>query len=111
MKLKNRLKNKTRQRVLGGFIIEPIISCGGQVELPKGFLKKAYNEIRRNGGICISDEVQVGCGRVGKSFYFQAHNVIPDIITIGKPLGNGHLIGAVICKRNCRKFCQWNGIL
>ena len=57
------------------------------VELPKGFLKKAYNEIRRNGGICISDEVQVGCGRVGKSFWgFQAHNVIPDIITIGKPL-------------------------
>ena len=93
-------KIKQDKRVLGGFIIEPIISCGGQVELPKGFLKKAYNEIRRNGGICISDEVQVGCGRVGKSFWgFQAHNVIPDIITIGKPLGNGHPIGAVICKK------------
>ena len=48
----------------------------------------------------MSDEVQVGCGRVGKSFWgFQAHDVIPDIITIGKPLGNGHPIGAVICKK------------
>ena len=56
--------------------------------------------IRKNGGICISDEVQVGCGRIGKSFWgFQAHNVIPDIITIGKPLGNGHPIGAVICTK------------
>tara|TARA_B100001248_G_scaffold103616_2_gene77211 strand:- start:2351 stop:5380 length:3030 start_codon:yes stop_codon:yes gene_type:complete len=93
-------KIKLDRRILGGFIIEPIISCGGQVELPKGFLKKAYNEIRNNGGICISDEVQVGCGRIGKSFWgFQAHNVIPDIITVGKPLGNGHPIGAVICKK------------
>ena len=91
---------KTKKRKLGGFIIEPIISCGGQVELPKGFLKKSYEIIRKNGGICISDEVQVGCGRLGKSFWgFQLHDVVPDIITIGKPLGNGHPIGAVVCTK------------
>ena len=91
-------KIKSQNKKLGGFIIEPIISCGGQVELPKGYLKKAYKIIRENGGICISDEVQVGCGRVGKKFWgFQLHDVIPDIITIGKPLGNGHPIGAVVC--------------
>ena len=93
-------KIKSKKRGLGGFIIEPILSCGGQVELPKGFLKDTYNLVRKNGGVCISDEVQVGCGRLGKSFWgFEIHNVVPDIITIGKPLGNGHPIGAVVCSK------------
>jgi 4-aminobutyrate aminotransferase-like enzyme len=93
-------KIKKKKRGLGGFIIEPIISCGGQVELPNGFLKKAYKEVRKNGGVCISDEVQVGCGRMGKTFWgFQMHNVIPDIITIGKPIGNGHPVGVVVCTK------------
>ena len=85
-------------RNVGGFIIEPIISCGGQIELPKGFLNKAYQLVRAAGGICISDEVQTGCGRMGKTFWgFQLHDVVPDIVTIGKPLGNGHPIAAVAC--------------
>jgi len=85
-------------RNVGAFIIEPIISCGGQIELPPGFLTNAYNYVRKAGGLCISDEVQVGCGRIGKSFWgFQLHNVVPDIITIGKPLGNGHPLAAVAC--------------
>ncbi|MEP0266559.1 aminotransferase class III-fold pyridoxal phosphate-dependent enzyme [Dokdonia sp.] len=85
-------------RTVGAFIIEPIISCGGQIELPKGFLAKAYTYIRNAGGLCISDEVQTGCGRMGKTFWgFQLHGVIPDIVTIGKPLGNGHPIAAVAC--------------
>jgi 4-aminobutyrate aminotransferase-like enzyme len=85
-------------RGVGAFIIEPIISCGGQIELPDGFLKKAYEHVRKAGGLCISDEVQVGCGRVGKTFWgFQLHDVVPDIVTIGKPLGNGHPIAAVAC--------------
>lgn len=80
------------------FIIEPIISCGGQIELPEGFLEKSYQIIRDAGGICISDEVQTGCGRMGKSFWgFQLYHVVPDIVTIGKPLGNGHPIAAVAC--------------
>jgi 4-aminobutyrate aminotransferase-like enzyme len=80
--------------------LEPIISCGGQVELPEGFLKGAYEAVRNDGGYCISDEVQVGCGRMGKTFWgFELHDVIPDIVTIGKPLGNGHPIGAVVCTR------------
>ncbi|WBX74066.1 aminotransferase class III-fold pyridoxal phosphate-dependent enzyme [Tenacibaculum pacificus] len=85
-------------RNVGAFIIEPIISCGGQVELPTGFLSKAYQKIRKVGGICISDEVQTGCGRMGKTFWgFQLRDVVPDIVTIGKPLGNGHPIAAVAC--------------
>ncbi len=85
-------------RGLGAFIIEPIISCGGQIELPEGFLSETYAYIRKAGGLCISDEVQVGCGRMGKTFWgFQLHDVIPDIVTIGKPLGNGHPLAAVAC--------------
>lgn len=87
-------------RGVGAFIIEPIISCGGQVELPEGFLAKAYEKVRAAGGLCISDEVQTGCGRMGKTFWgFQLHDVIPDIVTIGKPLGNGHPLAAVACTR------------
>lgn len=95
-------------RGIGAFIIEPIISCGGQIELPKGFLAKAYEYIREVGGLCISDEVQTGCGRVGKAFWgFQLHNVVPDIVTIGKPLGNGHPLAAVACTQEvAEKFAN-----
>ena len=85
-------------RNVGAFICESIISCGGQIELPENFLKLAYESVRKAGGLCISDEVQVGCGRLGTAFWgFQLHNVIPDIVTIGKPLGNGHPLAAVVC--------------
>ena len=64
--------------------------------------------VRASGGLCISDEVQTGCGRMGKAFWgFQLHDVIPDIVTIGKPLGNGHPIGAVACtKEVAEKFAN-----
>ena len=91
-------KMHQQNKKVGGFIMEPIISCGGQVELPEGFLKEAYQKVKKAGGLCISDEVQTGVGRVGKTFWgFQMHNVVPDIVTIGKPLGNGHPIAAVAC--------------
>lgn len=83
---------------IGAFIIEPIISCGGQIELPDGFLNAAYKMVKNQGGLCISDEVQTGCGRMGSTFWgFQLHDVVPDIVTIGKPLGNGHPVAAVAC--------------
>ncbi|MGV8815608.1 MAG: aminotransferase class III-fold pyridoxal phosphate-dependent enzyme [Gelidibacter sp.] len=95
-------------RGVGAFIIEPIISCGGQIELPQGFLAKAYSLIRAAGGLCISDEVQTGCGRMGETFWgFQLHDVVPDIVTIGKPLGNGHPLAAVACtKEVAEKFAN-----
>jgi 4-aminobutyrate aminotransferase-like enzyme len=85
---------------VAAFICESIISCGGQIELPTGFLDSAYQSVRIAGGLCIADEVQVGCGRVGSHFWgFQLHGVIPDIVTIGKPIGNGHPLAAVVCTR------------
>lgn len=87
-------------RNVAGFICESILSCGGQIELPGGYLKIAYESVRKAGGICIADEIQVGCGRVGSAFWgFQLHEVVPDIVTIGKPIGNGHPLAAVVCTR------------
>ena len=78
-------------------IFESVISCGGQVELPEHFLSRAYQYIRSAGGVCVADEVQTGCGRPGNHFWaFEAYEVIPDIVTIGKPIGNGHPLGAVV---------------
>ncbi len=89
---------KQKNIPLAGLIVESIISCGGQIELPEGFLQKSFELVRAENGVCIIDEVQVGCGRVGKTFWgFQLHKVIPDIVTIGKPLGNGHPLAAVVC--------------
>ncbi|PQJ82662.1 aminotransferase class III-fold pyridoxal phosphate-dependent enzyme [Polaribacter glomeratus] len=97
-----------QNKEVGGFFIEPIISCGGQVELPNGFLQEAYQKVRKAGGLCVSDEVQTGIGRMGKTFWgFELHNVIPDIVTMGKPLGNGHPIAAVACtKEVAEKFAN-----
>ncbi len=57
-----------KEEMLAAFIIEPIISCGGQIELPKGFLSAAYQLVRKAGGVCISDEVQTGLRTNGKNF-------------------------------------------
>ncbi|MBS1485979.1 MAG: aminotransferase class III-fold pyridoxal phosphate-dependent enzyme [Bacteroidetes bacterium] len=79
------------------FIFESVISCGGQVELPQNFLSEAYALTRSAGGVCVADEVQTGCGRAGDYFWtFQQHQVVPDIVTIGKPIGNGHPLGVVV---------------
>ena len=90
-------KIRNHEGEFAAFIAEPIVGCGGQVPLPPGYLKQIYPEIRAQGGLCISDEVQVGFGRLGKVFWgFELQEVIPDIVVLGKPMGNGHPIGAVV---------------
>jgi 4-aminobutyrate aminotransferase-like enzyme len=85
---------------IAAFIAESLPSCGGQVVLPQGFLQAVYQQVRKAGGVCIADEVQVGFGRVGSHFSgFETQNVVPDIVTLGKPIGNGYPIGAVITTR------------
>lgn len=85
-------------RNVSAFFCESMISCGGQIDLPKDYLKHAYAHVHSAGGVCIADEVQVGFGRVGHTFWaFEKHEIIPDIITMGKPIGNGHPMAAVVC--------------
>ena len=79
------------------FIVESMLGCGGQVELPPGYLKAAFAAARSAGAVCIADEVQVGFGRVGTHFWaFETQDVVPDIVTLGKPIGNGHPMAAVV---------------
>ncbi|MBW1697181.1 MAG: aminotransferase class III-fold pyridoxal phosphate-dependent enzyme [Deltaproteobacteria bacterium] len=79
------------------FICESMMSCAGQVILPDGYLKGSFRYVRAAGGVCIADEVQVGFGRAGSHFWaFETQSVVPDIVTLGKPMGNGHPLAAVI---------------
>ncbi|MDA0136688.1 aminotransferase class III-fold pyridoxal phosphate-dependent enzyme [Solirubrobacter deserti] len=79
------------------FFAEPILGCAGQVVPPPGYLERAFEVVREAGGLCVIDEVQTGFGRVGEHFWaFELGGVVPDIVTMGKPIGNGHPLGAVV---------------
>ncbi|GAO44206.1 aminotransferase class III-fold pyridoxal phosphate-dependent enzyme [Flavihumibacter petaseus] len=79
------------------FICETLLGVGGQIPLPPGYLQAVYRAVRAVGGICIADEVQVGFGRVGEKFWgFELQDVEPDIVVLGKPIGNGHPLAAVV---------------
>ena len=79
------------------FLVEPILGCGGQVELPPEYLRETFAHVHAAGAINIADEVQVGMGRAGSHMWaFEAQGAVPDIVTIGKPIGNGHPLAAVI---------------
>ncbi|MCL4131897.1 UNVERIFIED_CONTAM: hypothetical protein GTU68_034400 [Idotea baltica] len=89
-------------RTICAFIAESMQSCGGQVIPPKNYLREVYKHVRNAGGVCIADEVQVGFGRVGShwwAFQLQGEDVVPDIVTLGKPIGNGHPISLVVTTR------------
>ena len=82
------------------FVIDTIISSGGVVEPPRGYLKAAAEIIRNAGGLFVADEVQPGFGRTGKQFWgYEADGLIPDIVTMGKPMGNGHPLAATVSRR------------
>ncbi|CAB1082686.1 Aminotransferase, class III [Olavius algarvensis Delta 1 endosymbiont] len=79
------------------FICESMLGCGGQIVLPENYLAEAFRHVRAAGGLCLVDEVQVGFGRAGTHFWaFETQDVVPDIVTLGKPMGNGHPLAAVI---------------
>jgi 4-aminobutyrate aminotransferase-like enzyme/Ser/Thr protein kinase RdoA (MazF antagonist) len=88
---------KAQRRGLAGFIAESLPSVGGQIVMPPGYLADVYRYVRAAGGLCIVDDVQTGFGRVGTHFWgFEMQGVTPDIVVLGKPIGNGHPLGAVI---------------
>ncbi|KAK2704160.1 ethanolamine-phosphate phospho-lyase-like [Artemia franciscana] len=90
-----------RGRSIAGFLSEIIVVNAGVVVPPNGYYQGLYRAVREAGGLCIADEVQTGLGRMGEHFWaFQQHGVLPDIITIGKQLGNGYPLAAVITTRD-----------
>jgi len=95
---------ENNQSYIAAFIAEPIVGCGGQAPLAKGYLNEVYPFIRAQGGICISDEVQTGFGRLGDVFWgYELYDVVPDIVVLGKPIGNGHPLAAVVCTNEIAK--------
>jgi 4-aminobutyrate aminotransferase-like enzyme/Ser/Thr protein kinase RdoA (MazF antagonist) len=89
-----------RGRGVAAYIAETCPSVGGQIIFPPRYLEKVYESVRAAGGVCIADEVQTGLGRMGTSFWaFEDQHVEPDIVVMGKPLGNGHPIAAVATTR------------
>lgn len=96
-----RIEELTRSgRPPAAFLAEPFYGNAGGMALPEGYLKRVYAAVRRAGGLCVADEVQVGYGRLGHHFWgFEQQGVVPDIVTVAKAMGNGHPLGAVITTR------------
>jgi 4-aminobutyrate aminotransferase-like enzyme/Ser/Thr protein kinase RdoA (MazF antagonist) len=84
-------------RGLAAFIAESLPSSAGQIVLPDGYLQAAHAAARSAGAVIIADEVQIGFGRVGSHLWaFETQGAVPDIITMGKPIGNGHPMAALV---------------
>jgi 4-aminobutyrate aminotransferase-like enzyme/Ser/Thr protein kinase RdoA (MazF antagonist) len=82
------------------FIAESLMGTAGNIVLPDAYLATVFAAARKAGALVISDEVQVGVGRMGDTFWgFELSGVVPDIVTMGKPLGNGHPLAAVVTTR------------
>lgn len=90
-------KLKREGRDVAAYIAETLPSVAGQIVFPAGYLEAAYKYVRAAGGVCIADEVQVGFGRLGTHFWgFETQGVVPDIVVLGKPIGNGFPLAAVV---------------
>ncbi len=88
---------KAKGHGVAGFIAETFPSVGGQIIPPKGYLPAVYEKIRAAGGVCIADEVQTGLGRLGEYYFgFEHQGALPDIVVMGKPIGNGHPLGVLV---------------
>ncbi len=95
---------------VAGFIAETFPSVGGQIIPPQGYLPAVYDKIRAAGGVCIADEVQTGLGRLGEYYFgFEHQGAQPDIVVMGKPIGNGHPLGVLVTTKDIAESFD-NGI-
>jgi 4-aminobutyrate aminotransferase-like enzyme len=95
-------------------LVDSIFSSDGVFADPPGFMRAAVEAVHRAGGMFIADEVQCGFGRTGSAFWgFERHGVLPDVVTLGKPMGNGYPMGAVVTRPEildafCARFGYFN---
>ena len=86
---------------VAALLVDTIFSSDGVVAEPRGFLQDAVRHVRAAGGLFIADEVQPGFGRLGESMWgFERHDVRPDLVTMGKPMGNGYPVAALVGRRD-----------
>lgn len=91
--------------------MEPILSSGGMLTLPIGYMKAMKAHCERRGMLLIVDEAQTGIGRCGDMFAFQHEDVVPDILTLSKTLGNGLPLSAVVTSNHIAKASEAKGFL
>ncbi|KAE8153750.1 pyridoxal phosphate-dependent transferase [Aspergillus avenaceus] len=96
---------------LAAFIMEPILSTGGILDLPKGYLKRMCEECRKRGMLIIMDEAQTGVGRTGRMFAFEHEEVVPDILCLSKTLGCGLPLASVSTTTEIERGCKEAGFL
>jgi 4-aminobutyrate aminotransferase-like enzyme len=96
---------------LAAVIQETVLSSGGMITLPPGYLKAMKAHCEKRGMLLIIDEAQTGIGRAGDMFAFQHEGVVPDILTLSKTLGNGIPLSATITSHKIAKTCQERGFL
>lgn len=96
---------------LACMIVETILSTGGIIELPQGYLKALKKKCEERGMLLIIDEAQTGIGRTGSMFSFEHHGIVPDILTLSKSLGAGTALAAVITSEEIEKVCYDNGFV
>lgn len=93
------------------FMIDSGFTSNGIPDVPDGYLARVVEKVRAAGGLVIADEVQIGFTRSGTHFWgIQMHDVVPDFVTLGKPIGNGYPLGAVVTTRTIlERFCAETG--
>jgi 4-aminobutyrate aminotransferase-like enzyme len=84
---------------LAAFLCDTIFDSQGSLAAPSDYFRRVYEKVRAAGGLCIADEVQAGLCRTGSWWGFEQYEVVPDIVTLGKPMGDGHPLAAVITSR------------
>lgn len=96
-----------RDQGVAAFMCDTIFDTQGTLEAPRDYFTHVYKKVRNAGGLCIADEVQAGLARTGKMWGFEHYDVVPDIVTVGKPMGDGHPLAAVITtKKIAEAFAQ-----
>jgi 4-aminobutyrate aminotransferase-like enzyme len=96
---------------LAAFIMEPILSTGGILDLPKGYLKRMVAECKKRGMLVIMDEAQTGVGRTGQMFAFEHDEIVPDILALSKTLGCGLPLASVSTTAEIARGCNEAGFL
>jgi 4-aminobutyrate aminotransferase-like enzyme len=84
---------------LAGFFVDPAMTSSGIPNIPRGFINAIAGAVRAHGGLVVADEVQAGFGRTGVMWGHEREGFVPDIVTIGKPVGNGQPLGVVVTTR------------
>ncbi|KAI4904556.1 hypothetical protein NFI96_029624, partial [Prochilodus magdalenae] len=100
-------------RKISSFFVESLPSVGGQIILPPGYFSKVAEYVRAAGGVFVADEIQTGFGRVGSHFWafqLQGEDFCPDIVTMGKPMGNGHPLACVVTTEEIAGAFTSNGV-